>query len=471
MTRHALFLNIADNLLSSSPTPASALIQHLETVGNFQTLVRMPATDKATAPSGTDIGKALRQFLLNPGCSDQDGLIYISGAGITVEDSLGEQQGFFLPPDADSHDNNTAVGLRHGISLDSLNGLIRKSNLKRLVVLWDCNHHRFGLTPVVIEASLTAFGNKPDYCLIANTISPESSPFDFGLFSQALTHLLDPNRANEIGDDFQCDRLSQHLHHQLKGTGATLIQLGTSSLKLMNYPADTVSLPRPAPVTSPTNNNVFNISNSHLTNVSASGNINYTETGRDVSRTSKKKILMLAANPQDTDQLRLGEEAREILAGLERSKHRDRFELITRFAQRPDDMRRAMLDIEPEIIHFSGHGGASQGLVLESDNGTMQFVQTEALVRLFKFFKDTTECVLFNACYSEEQSTAIYEHIDCVVGMNAAVGDETAIKFAVGFYDALGAGRSYQDAFEMGLISINIDSLEGADIPQLKIRP
>ncbi|MEM9090849.1 MAG: CHAT domain-containing protein [Cyanobacteria bacterium P01_F01_bin.53] len=186
--------------------------------------------------------------------------------------------------------------------------------------------------------------------------------------------------------------------------------------------------------------------------------------------TQKKKILMLTANPKDTDQLWLGEESREILAGLERSKHRDRFELITRFAQRSDDMRRAMLDIEPEIVHFSGHGGGSHGLVLEGNDGKVQFVQTEALTRLFKFFSKSIECVVLNACYSEEQATAIHEHINCVVGMKAAVGDRTAIAFAVGFYDALGAGRSYEDAFEMGLISIDVDSLKGADIPQLKIR-
>ena len=78
---------------------------------------------------------------------------------------------------------------------------------------------------------------------------------------------------------------------------------------------------------------------------------------------ASKKILMLTANPKDTDQLRLGEESREILAGLERAKQRDSFELITRFAQRPDDMRRALLDINPEIVHFSGHGGGSHGLV------------------------------------------------------------------------------------------------------------
>ncbi len=185
---------------------------------------------------------------------------------------------------------------------------------------------------------------------------------------------------------------------------------------------------------------------------------------------ASKRILMLAANPKDTDRLRLGEEAREILAGLERAKNRDSFELIPRFAQRPDDMRRALLDINPEIIHFSGHGGGKNGLVLENTNGEMKFLETDALVRLFKFFSQKIKCVVLNACYSELQAIAIHEHIDCVIGMSQSVGDRTAIKFAVGFYDALGAGRSYKDAFELGLIAIELDGLKGSDIPQLKWR-
>ncbi len=248
---------------------------------------------------------------------------------------------------------------------------------------------------------------------------------------------------------------------------------------MVTYPG-TSTVPAPQPP--PTINNIFNISGSTLTNVSASGNIQYTEAAspstlsvevNDINQATygkKKTILMLAANPKDTAQLRLGAESREILAGLERSKHRDQFELITRFAQRPDDMRRALLDINPDIVHFSGHGGGSNGLVLENDAGKLQFVPTASLTRLFNFFSNTIECVVLNACYSEEQATAIHEHINCVVGMNRAVGDRSAIKFAIGFYDALGAGRFYEDAFEMGLIAIDVDRLKGLDIPRLKLR-
>ncbi|BAY50198.1 hypothetical protein SAMD00079811_78270 (plasmid) [Scytonema sp. HK-05] len=183
-----------------------------------------------------------------------------------------------------------------------------------------------------------------------------------------------------------------------------------------------------------------------------------------------KKILILSANPQNTSKLRLDEEVREIQAGLERAKKREQFEIITKWAIRVDDLRRALLDYEPQIVHFSGHGTGSDGLALENNSGELQLVSSQSLARLFKLFKDKVECVLLNACYSEEQALAIHQDIDCVIGMSQAVGDRAAIKFAIGFYDAIGAGRNYEDAFEFGSTSIDLEGIPESETPVLKSR-
>jgi len=182
-----------------------------------------------------------------------------------------------------------------------------------------------------------------------------------------------------------------------------------------------------------------------------------------------KKILILSANPTNTNKLRLDEEVREIEAGLERSISRDRFQIISKWAVRPNDLRRALLDHKPEIVHFSGHGAGSQGLALENNSGQMQLVKTETLAGLFELF-DSIECVLLNACYSEVQAEAIYQHVDCVIGMNRAIGDRAAIEFAVGFYDALGADRSYEDAYKFGCLTIDLEGIPESSTPVLKSR-
>src|SRR5262249_60808094 len=67
--------------------------------------------------------------------------------------------------------------------------------------------------------------------------------------------------------------------------------------------------------------------------------------------------LFLAANPSETGPLALDREAREIQVELERSRWRDRFELVTRWAAQPLDLLRELRRLAPTVVQFSGHGG------------------------------------------------------------------------------------------------------------------
>jgi energy-coupling factor transporter ATP-binding protein EcfA2 len=184
-----------------------------------------------------------------------------------------------------------------------------------------------------------------------------------------------------------------------------------------------------------------------------------------------KKILIFAANPKDTNKLRIDEEVREIQTALKLSKGHEQFQIISQWAVRPDDVRRALLEHEPQIVHFSGHGTGERGLVLEDETGQAQLVSGRALARLFKLFAGKIQCVLLNACYSEVQADAIAQQIDYVIGMNQAIGDRAAIKFAVGFYDALGYGRSFQEAYEFGLSAIDLQGIPETSTPVFKAKP
>lgn len=186
-----------------------------------------------------------------------------------------------------------------------------------------------------------------------------------------------------------------------------------------------------------------------------------------VSKKRMKKILLLSANPLNTTQLRVDEEMREIKEGLRRSQQRDNFVIETGEAVRYRDIRRAILDHEPNILHFSGHGAGEEGLIFEDETGQPKLVKADALGRLFELFADKIECVVLNACYSEIQAKAIVEHIPYVVGMNKAIADKAAIEFAVGFYDGLGAGKSVKFAYKLGCNSIEIAGIPEHLTPQL----
>ena len=110
-------------------------------------------------------------------------------------------------------------------------------------------------------------------------------------------------------------------------------------------------------------------------------------------------------------------------------------------------MGQALLDVEPQIVHFSGHGTSEGELCFEDKSGRTRPISPRALASLFAQFSDIVKCVVLNACYSEKQAKAIAEHIDYVIGMSQAIGDKAAIAFAVGMYQALGAGRSFEQAY------------------------
>ncbi|RLC84150.1 MAG: hypothetical protein DRJ03_15040 [Chloroflexi bacterium] len=171
-------------------------------------------------------------------------------------------------------------------------------------------------------------------------------------------------------------------------------------------------------------------------------------------------ILFLAADPADASRLRLGEEFREIQEKLKLARLREHFKLeLPQLSVRPADISQALLDVQPQIVHFSGHGASLGALCFENPAGKIHLVQPGALAALFEQFANQVNCVLLNACYSETQAKAIAEHIEYVIGMNQAVDDKAAIAFAIGFYQALGAGRTIEESYKLGCVQIRLQGI------------
>lgn len=182
-----------------------------------------------------------------------------------------------------------------------------------------------------------------------------------------------------------------------------------------------------------------------------------------------KSILLLAANPKGTVNLRLQEEEREIRERLRLAGY-GKVPINSTGATRTRDIQQAMLDFKPQIVHFTGHGAGKDGLAFEDGTGQLKLVDSYALANLFKLFSSRVECVVLNACYSQVQAEAIAQHIDYVVGMNQAIGDDAAIEFAVGFYTALGAGESVEFAYKLGCNAIQLEGIPEHLTPVLCVR-
>ena len=187
-------------------------------------------------------------------------------------------------------------------------------------------------------------------------------------------------------------------------------------------------------------------------------------------RASICKVLFLAANPKQSSQLRLGQELRDIEQRIKLSpRGQFRFKLIAKWAVRLKDLRLALLEHNPQVVHFSGHGAGEDGLVLEDDTGELTFIDAITLANFLKLCP-SVDCVLLNACYSKVQAEAISNYVPYTIGMNQAIGDQTAIQFAEAFYEALSNDREISEAYLWGINSLtaqpNIVKRDVSTVPE-----
>jgi hypothetical protein len=175
----------------------------------------------------------------------------------------------------------------------------------------------------------------------------------------------------------------------------------------------------------------------------------------------RSMILFLAANPADTRPRALDEECAAIERELRLTAARDDFEFRSKWAVTVDELMRHLLDLQPAIIHFSGHGNA-RGLLLEGDDGRSQLVAPAALSKMIKSTAASARVAVLNACYSDAQAEALRDVVGCAIGMTGLISEDAARSFSVGFYRALGYRCSVGNAYEQAVATLAAKGLTDA---------
>ncbi|HEU4409069.1 MAG TPA: hypothetical protein VFS43_27670 [Polyangiaceae bacterium] len=96
------------------------------------------------------------------------------------------------------------------------------------------------------------------------------------------------------------------------------------------------------------------------------------------------KILFLSADALPERPRRIADELRAIEQRLRASRYRDAFELKSCSAVRLEDVPQGLLEYEPDVARFAGHGDSGTGLVLLDDKGRPAPVSAEALASRFQ---------------------------------------------------------------------------------------
>lgn len=195
------------------------------------------------------------------------------------------------------------------------------------------------------------------------------------------------------------------------------------------------------------------------------------ETINELQKTPESLIvLFLATNPINTKRLRLDEEARTIQEIIRKSDYRDTIIFETRWALRTSDILQAINEVNPDIIHFSGHGTPDGELVLEGAEGQSKVVTKEAMAQTIMTLSDKVRLIFFNACFSVIQAQNIVEHVEAAIGMNTSIGDKAAIVFASQFYSSIGFGQNLKVAFNQAKAALMLEGILEDTTPELFVR-
>jgi hypothetical protein len=177
-------------------------------------------------------------------------------------------------------------------------------------------------------------------------------------------------------------------------------------------------------------------------------------------------VLFLAASPEDQDPLRLDKETREIQKRVRSSEYRESIFFEWRMARQLPDLIEDLNIVQPDIIHFSGHGNAG-ALVFEDGKGNTAPLSNEQLGRLLGIGGKRIRLALFNSCNSADQAQLASNHVDVAIGMESTIGDETAKTFAGQLYNSLGFGVSVAEAFRQAVLQVELVHGEDEDVPTL----
>jgi CHAT domain-containing protein len=207
----------------------------------------------------------------------------------------------------------------------------------------------------------------------------------------------------------------------------------------------------------------------------------------------RQVILFLAANPEDTPRLALDEECAAIEGELRAAPARGDFEFRSKWAVSIDELMRHLNELQPAILHFSGHGtnadirfrqelhrlpathrdvtaASGGGIELHGEHHQSRHMPADVLRRMIWTTAPSVRLVVLNACFSDGMADALGGVVDCVVGMRGTIGDGAARVFSAAFYRALGHRRSVDNALQQAVVALAARQLPDEHVPVSRTR-
>jgi hypothetical protein len=149
------------------------------------------------------------------------------------------------------------------------------------------------------------------------------------------------------------------------------------------------------------------------------------------------KIVLFSVNATLAGHhLQLEHEMAAIKAAIRAAQCREQYALEICPAATVETMIRALDEIEPEVVHFCGHGDR-HGRIMVNEAGADHHVSPETMAQIFAALTKPPSLVTFATCSSYAAASAVAAHVPYVIGFEGEIYDDMLPAFSRVFYERL----------------------------------
>lgn len=181
------------------------------------------------------------------------------------------------------------------------------------------------------------------------------------------------------------------------------------------------------------------------------------------------KIALLVTNPDRRASLQTGVEARYIDEGIKLAGQSESVDLKAIIAPTLNDLIDALNSYQPQIVHFSGHGGGG-ALVFDNeragdDGGTV--LDFDMIARVILATTAKPHLLVLAACDTVNGAEQFLDATPAVVAMSDSIDDDAACEFSARFYRSLTGGATIRNSLTQAKILLEHKGYADAQLPEL----
>lgn len=181
------------------------------------------------------------------------------------------------------------------------------------------------------------------------------------------------------------------------------------------------------------------------------------------------RLALLVTNPERHASLQTGIEARDIQRAIESASRADSFEVKVVLAPTFDDLIDTLNRMNPQILHFSGHGGGS-AILLDNERAGQdggEVLDFDKAARLIDATNAKIKLIVLAACDTTDGAEQLLANGRAVVAMSDSIDDEAACAFSARFYKSLADGVTVEKALRQAKLLLEQKGYEDSDLPML----